>query len=68
MVEAGLVRSLARPGGNVTGISILATELNAKRLELLMEVFKDARRMAVLSDPRLIRKHFTPQTVRKDWA
>jgi len=32
MVEAGLVRSLARPGGNVSGVSILSTELNAKRL------------------------------------
>ena len=53
MVEAGLVRSLARPGGNVTGVSILSTELNAKRLELLMEAFKDARRMALLSDPRV---------------
>ncbi len=52
MVGAGLVRSLARPSGNITGISILATELNAKRLELLMEVFKDTRRMAALSDPR----------------
>jgi putative tryptophan/tyrosine transport system substrate-binding protein len=51
MVGVGLVRSLARPAGNITGISILSTELNAKRLELLMEVFKDVRRMAVLSDP-----------------
>jgi putative ABC transport system substrate-binding protein len=53
MVGAGLVRSLARPGGNITGISILATELNGKRLELLMEALKDARRIAVLSDPRI---------------
>jgi putative tryptophan/tyrosine transport system substrate-binding protein len=51
MVAAGLVRSLARPTGNITGISILATELDSKRLELLMEVFKDTRRMAALSDP-----------------
>ena len=47
------MRSLARPGGNITGISILATELNGKRLELLMEALKDARRIAVLSDPRI---------------
>ena len=53
MVGAGLVRSLASPRGNITGVSILATELNGKRLELLMEVFKDARQMAVLSDPRI---------------
>jgi putative ABC transport system substrate-binding protein len=38
MVGAGLVRSLARPGGNITGVSILAHELNGKRLEILMEV------------------------------
>jgi putative ABC transport system substrate-binding protein len=53
MVGAGLVRSLTRPGGNVTGVSILSTELNSKRLELLAEAFKDARRIAVLADPRI---------------
>jgi putative ABC transport system substrate-binding protein len=53
MVGTGLVRSLARPGGNITGTSILANELNGKRLELLMEAFKDARQIAVLSDPRI---------------
>jgi putative tryptophan/tyrosine transport system substrate-binding protein len=53
MVGAGLVRSLARPGGNTTGVSILSTELNTKRLEVLMEVFSDVRRIAVLSDPRV---------------
>ena len=53
MVGARLVRSLARPSGNITGVSILSTELNGKRLEILMEVFSDARQMAVLSDPRV---------------
>jgi putative ABC transport system substrate-binding protein len=53
MLGAGFVRSLARPGGNITGISILATELNGKRLELLMDAFKDARRIDILSDPRI---------------
>src|SRR5262249_55044209 len=57
MVGAGFVRSLARPGGNITGISILATELNSKRLELLMDALSNARRVAVLSDPRIT----TPQ-------
>jgi putative tryptophan/tyrosine transport system substrate-binding protein len=57
MVGAGFVRSLARPGGNITGISILATELNSKRLELLMDALVNARRVAVLSDPRIT----TPQ-------
>lgn len=54
MVGAGLVRPLTRPGSNVTGVSILSTELNSKRLELLTEAFKDARRIAVLADPRIM--------------
>jgi putative tryptophan/tyrosine transport system substrate-binding protein len=51
MLAAGLVPSLARPGGNTTGISILATELDGKRQELLMEILPKARRMAALADP-----------------
>jgi len=51
MVAAGLVRSLPRPGGNTTGISILATELDGKRQEILMELLPNARRMAALADP-----------------
>jgi putative tryptophan/tyrosine transport system substrate-binding protein len=46
--EAGLAQSLSRPGGNVTGIVILARELDAKRLELLHEAVPSARRFAVL--------------------
>ena len=49
MVGEGLVRSLARPGGNITGISILAHELNGKRLEILMEAVPDARHIAILA-------------------
>ena len=49
MVGQGLVASLARPGGNTTGISILATELDGKRQEILMEMVPAARRMAVLA-------------------
>src|SRR5205085_9240844 len=61
MVGAGLVRSLAHPGGNITGVSILSTELNGKRLEFLMDAFSDAHRIAVLSDPRVI----TPKHLKK---
>jgi putative ABC transport system substrate-binding protein len=47
-VEAGLVASLARPGGNITGLSTLTPELNGKRLELLKEVVPGMTRVAVL--------------------
>jgi putative ABC transport system substrate-binding protein len=46
--ETGLVASLARPGGNVTGLSIMAPELAGKRLELLREAFPSASCVAVL--------------------
>ena len=47
-VGAGLVASLAKPGGNVTGLSIQANELAGKRLELLREVMPQLRRLAIL--------------------
>ena len=50
MVGQGLAASLARPGGNITGISILATELDGKRQEILMEMVPLARRIAMLAD------------------
>ena len=58
-VEAGLVESLARPGGNVTGITNLSTELGGKRLELLKEAVPKIARVAVLYDPT------TPSGVRE---
>ena len=49
-VEAGLIESLARPGGNVTGITNLTRELGGKRLELLKEAVPKVARVAVLYD------------------
>lgn len=51
-VEAGLVESLARPGGNVTGITNLVASLAGKRLELLRDAVGKVNRVAVLWDPR----------------
>jgi ABC-type uncharacterized transport system substrate-binding protein len=49
-VGTGLVASLARPGGNVTGLSVQQTDLAAKRLELLREVVRGLRRLAILAN------------------
>ena len=50
-VRLGIVASLARPGGNLTGITFLATELVAKRLQFQRELVPAAARVAVLVDP-----------------
>ena len=50
-VEAGLVRSLAQPGGNMTGITFLAFELVGKRLEILKEAISKVSRVGVLASP-----------------
>ena len=50
-VELGLVKSFAKPGGNVTGINILTSEIAAKRLRLLHDLLPNAVRIAVLVDP-----------------
>jgi putative ABC transport system substrate-binding protein len=54
MIGSGLAASLARPGGNTTGVSILASELDVKRLEILHEFVPQARRIAVLVDTTTI--------------
>jgi putative tryptophan/tyrosine transport system substrate-binding protein len=50
MVGQGFVRSLAQPGGNTTGVTILASELDGKRQEILIEAAPGVRRIAALSD------------------
>jgi putative tryptophan/tyrosine transport system substrate-binding protein len=52
-VGGGLVASLGRPGGNVTGVTIMLAEMTAKRLQLLKEVAPHASRVAVLWDPAI---------------
>jgi len=51
-VGLGLVASLARPGGNITGLSTYSTDLAGKRLELLKETIPKLSRVAIVSDPR----------------
>src|SRR5215468_1888512 len=50
-VASGLVASLPRPGGNLTGLSFLNTELSGKRLEVLLEALPGVRRVAMFNDP-----------------
>jgi putative tryptophan/tyrosine transport system substrate-binding protein len=53
-VKAGLVESLARPGGNITGLTTLNSEMGGKRLELLKEAVPTLGRVAVLNDPTTV--------------
>jgi putative ABC transport system substrate-binding protein len=56
-VGSGLVASLARPGGNITGLTTLASGLVAKRLELLKDVLPESSRVAVLWQPGVFGEH-----------
>jgi putative ABC transport system substrate-binding protein len=53
MLGEGLVNSMARPNGNTTGVSVLATELDGKRQEILIEAVPGIRRMAALADSNM---------------
>jgi len=50
-VGSGLVKSLARPGGNVTGLSVMTSDLNSKRLQMLKDIVPGLTRVAVLWNP-----------------
>ena len=53
LVAEGLVASLAKPGGNITGLSLLSPELDGKRQEILIEAVPGIRRMAALADAKI---------------
>jgi len=57
MVAEGLVASLARPGGNTTGISLLSPELDGKRQDILIEAVPGARRIVALADSNTTPPH-----------
>lgn len=53
VLGSGLVRSIAHPGGNITGLSFLGTELVLKQMDLLLEILPKAARLAFMGDPRV---------------
>jgi putative ABC transport system substrate-binding protein len=63
-VAGGLAHSLAKPGGNVTGLSYYATELTAKRLELLKEMIPSIKTIGVLANPNVSYLPFEADTKR----
>jgi putative tryptophan/tyrosine transport system substrate-binding protein len=65
LVTAGLVASLARPGGNLTGISIMSPELEPKRLELLSDLVPQVRGIALLVNPHAANREHTVHDVQE---
>jgi putative tryptophan/tyrosine transport system substrate-binding protein len=57
MVTEGFATTLARPGGNITGLSLLSPELDGKRLEVLIEAVPGAAKIAVLAESRVTPQH-----------
>ena len=52
LVERGVIQSLARPGGNITGLTLLSNELDAKRIEILNRIVPTTRHLAILVNPK----------------
>jgi putative ABC transport system substrate-binding protein len=67
-VASGLVKSLDRPGGNVTGLTYYATELTAKRLELLRDAVPNLTKIGVLANPAVAYLPFEKDTLRAGTA
>src|ERR671914_419072 len=66
LVELGIVASLARPGGNITGMDLRDGEILGKRLELLKEALPKASRVAVLADPNDAGHVSIPKIIERD--
>lgn len=68
-VTAGFADSLAHPRGNMTGLTFMAAELNAKRLELLRDIIPDLRRIAIIANPEhpgsQIERTYSEETAQK---
>lgn len=68
-VVAGIAESLARPGGNMTGLTFMAPELNAKRLDLLRDIVPGLRRVAIIANPEhpgsQIERTYSDETAKK---
>jgi putative tryptophan/tyrosine transport system substrate-binding protein len=68
-VVAGIAESLARPGGNMTGLTFMAPELNAKRLELLRDILPSMGRVAIIANPEhpgsQIERTYSEETAQK---
>lgn len=66
LVERGIISSLARPGGNITGMDLRDGEILGKRLELLKEALPKASRVAVLADPNDVGHVSIPKIIERD--